>query len=305
MPDALVPGTAVAFFGLGRMGTPMTRRLLAAGYDVRGYDVEPGALEAFAEASGRTAPESPAAALDGAAALVLMLPDSKAVGAALTADVLAALPPGALVVDMGSSDPMQTRELATRLGRRGLDVVDAPVSGGVTGAEAGSLTIMVGGDDAAFARCRPLLDELGGNILHVGGSGAGHALKALNNLHSATHLLSSVEVLRVGRRFGLDPETMVAAINTSTGRSWSTEHKLPRFVIPETYTSGFALRLMAKDVQIALELAEATGASMPLGAAAGALWAEAAGELAGDADHTEIARWVEESYDGHPIVSRP
>jgi 3-hydroxyisobutyrate dehydrogenase len=130
-------------------------------------------------------------------------------------------------------------------------------------------------------------------VLHVGSTGAGHALKALNNLLSATHLLASVEVLRVGRRFGLDPETMVAAINTSTGRSWSTEHKLPRFVIPERFDAGFALRLMNKDVQIALELAQATATSVPLADTAGALWQQASAALPADADHTEIARWVE------------
>jgi 3-hydroxyisobutyrate dehydrogenase len=293
MPDALVPGATIAFFGLGRMGTPMTRRLLAAGYHVRGYDVDAAARARSADAAGTEAAATPVAALEGAAALVLMLPDSRAVRAALTAEVLDALPPGGLVVDMGSSEPMETREHAGDAARRGLAFVDAPVSGGVIGAEAGTLTIMVGGEDAEVARCRPLLEQLGGNILHVGASGAGHALKALNNLLSATHLLASVEALRVGRRFGLDPETMVAAINTSTGRSWSTEHKLPRFVIPEEYTSGFALRLMAKDVQIALELARATDSAAPLGAAVGALWADAADALPADADHTEIARWAE------------
>jgi 3-hydroxyisobutyrate dehydrogenase len=294
MPDPLVPGATVAFFGLGRMGTPMTGRLLAAGYDVRGYDVDSSARQRFAETSAAATPSTAAATVEGAAALVLMLPDSNAVRDALgSPGVLEALPPEGLVVDMGSSDPMQTRQLAGEVEGRGLAFVDAPVSGGVAGAEAGTLTIMVGGDAGAVARCRPLLEELGGNILHVGSTGAGHALKALNNLLSATHLLASVEALRVGRRFGLDPETMVAAINTSTGRSWSTEHKLPRFVIPERFDAGFALRLMNKDVQIALELAHATGTAVPLGDAAGALWQQAAETLPADADHTEIARWVE------------
>ena len=294
MADSLGRGSTIAFFGLGRMGTPMTRRLLAAGYDVRGFDVDAAARDRFAETAARDAPATATAAVEGATALVLMLPDSTAVREALAVSgVLDALAPDALVVDMGSSDPMQTRELAGEVEGHGLAFVDAPVSGGVVGAEAGTLTIMVGGEAGPVARCRPLLEELGGNILHVGSTGAGHALKALNNLLSATHLLASVEVLRVGRRFGLDPETMVAAINTSTGRSWSTEHKLPRFVIPETFDAGFAMRLMTKDVQIALELARATDTAVPLGDATGALWQQAAGALAADADHTEIARWVE------------
>jgi 3-hydroxyisobutyrate dehydrogenase len=292
--ETLSRGTTIAFFGLGRMGTPMTGRLVAAGYDVRGYDVDDGARRRFAGAREGDAPATAADAVEGAAALVLMLPDSGAVRDALSSPgVLDALPSGGLVVDMGSSDPTQTRELAGEVERRDLAFVDAPVSGGVVGAEAGTLTIMVGGDAGAVARCLPMLDELGGNILHVGSTGAGHALKALNNLLSATHLLASIEVLRVGRRFGLDPETMVAAINTSTGRSWSTEHKLPRFVIPERFDAGFAMRLMNKDVQIALELAHATGTAVPLGDATGVLWQQAAATLPADADHTEIARWVE------------
>jgi 3-hydroxyisobutyrate dehydrogenase len=294
LPGALAPGAAIAFVGLGRMGTPMTRRLLAAGYDVRGWDLDAAARRSLADGSGREEPASAEAALAGADALVMMLPDSRAVRAIVTAEgLLDALPRGALVLDMGSSDPMQTRELAEQVMEEGLAFVDAPVSGGVSGAEAGSLTIMVGGDEAAVTRCRPLLETLGSSIVHVGAVGAGHALKALNNLLSATHLLASVEAVRVGRRFGLDPETMVAAINDSTGRSWSTESKLPRFVLPETYDAGFALRLMNKDVQIAVGLAHATETAAPLAEAAAALWERAASELPADADHTEIARWVE------------
>jgi 3-hydroxyisobutyrate dehydrogenase len=294
MPDGeLVPGAAIAFVGLGRMGVPMTLRLLAAGYDVRGHDLAAGAMRAFEDASGR---ESFAAAAEAAAradALILMLPDSRAVRDVATGDVLGALAPGGIVLDMGSSDPVSTRELAPEVERRGLALVDAPVSGGVSGAEAGSLTIMVGGADNAVARSRPVLEELGGSVLHVGGVGAGHALKALNNLLSATHLLATVEVIEAGRRFGLDAEVMLAAINASSGRSFSTEQKLPRFVLPETFDSGFALALMNKDVQTALGLVRAVAAPRRLAEATAGLWDEAAADSAAGADHTEIARWGE------------
>jgi 3-hydroxyisobutyrate dehydrogenase len=294
-PGALVAGVPVAFFGLGRMGTPMACRLVAAGYDVRAHDLDEGARERFAAAAGRKAHAAAGEALAGAAALVLMLPDSGAVRDAVSGRAAEALPAGALVVDMSSSDPTCTRELAPELAGLGLGLVDAPVSGGVPGAEAGTLTIMAGGDADSVGRCRPLFEALGRAVHHVGPVGAGHALKALNNLLSATHLLSSIEVLRVGRRFGLDPATLVETVNGSTGRSWSTEHKLPRFVLTGSYDAGFAMQLMNKDVQTALALAHALGVPVPLGDAAGTLWERAAAELDRGADHTEIARWVETS----------
>ena len=292
-PGALAPGAAVALVGLGRMGVPMALRLLAAGYDVRGYDVSEGARRAFEDASGRDATETVVEAVAGADVLLLMLPDSTSVHDVLAAGVVEVLPRGGIVLDMGSSDPVRTRAHAEEVERHGHSLVDAPVSGGVVGAESGTLTIMVGGDPDAVARCLPLLECLGSSIVPAGGVGAGHALKALNNLLSATHLLASVEVLRAGQRFGLDPETMVAAINTSSGRSFSTEHKLPRFVLTGTYDTGFSLGLMNKDVQTALGVTGATHTPAHLAQAVAALWDEAAAELGPAADHTEIARWVE------------
>jgi len=292
-PQALTPGTAVAFIGLGNMGRPMATRLAAAGYAVRGFDVDAEARGRVAALDGADAFGSAAEAASGAAAVVLMLPTTAVVKAVLLGGgLLDALAPRTIVIDMGSSEPLETRALAERAAQRGVVLVDAPVSGGVRGATAGTLTVMAGGEDAAVEACRPLLETVGGRAVHVGPVGAGHALKALNNLLSATHLLASCEALEIGRRFGLDPQTMVDAINTSTGRSASTEVKLPDFVLPERYTSGFALALMAKDLRIATALAEQLGAEHALAANTLELWERAARELPGDADHTEIARWV-------------
>jgi len=292
MPDPLTPGTPVAFVGLGRMGTPLSKRLHGAGYDVRGYDAAPGVRQDFSV-------DTIAEATVGAQALILMLPDSAAVHAVVTEkDVLGSLPQGALVIDMGSSDPVQTRVLAAEVERHGLSLVDAPVSGGVTGAETGKLTIMVGGDAAAVERCRPLLDQLG-RVVVVGTVGAGHALKALNNLLSATHLLASAEALRIGVRFGLDPETMVDAINGSTGRSYSTEYKLPTFVLPKTFDAGFAMQLMNKDVQTALSLAHATHTPAPLAERTAVCWNEAAAHVPADADHTTVVQWLDDLPESH------
>jgi len=194
---------------------------------------------------------------------------------------------------MGSSDPTQTRELAAEATARGFGYVDAPVSWAVVGAEAGTLTIMFGGTAEELARCEPFLAALGRKIVHAGPVGAGHALKALNNLLSATNFLITLEAVAAGARFGLDPKVMVDAINDSTGRSWATEHKVPQFVEPRSFTSGFAMRLMVKDIQTARALAHATSSPFALGDASVALWEQAAEALPDEADHTEIALWLE------------
>jgi 3-hydroxyisobutyrate dehydrogenase len=295
---AIEPGATVGFVGLGRMGRPMAVRLAGAGYRVLGYDVSGAAAKAWAEhvADDRAALAVPALTdvADGAAAVVLMLPDSAVVTDVLAGPgLLAALSPGTLVVDMSSSAPRSTRELAVQAAARGVALVDAPVSGGVRGAEQGRLTVMVGGAAADVRRAGPLLEVLGGRVTHVGDIGAGHAVKALNNLMSATHLLVTSEAMAAAAEFGLDIPTVLAAVNTSSGRSGSTENKWPSFIVPGTFDSGFALRLMLKDMRIALDLAQSAGTPARLSAAAVALWATAADALPPDADHTEIARWLD------------
>lgn len=278
----------IGFVGLGNMGGPMSRRLVDAGYRVQAFDVSPQARARAVAQGAVDAPDLEAAA-SGADVLLLMLPDSDIVASVVQA--LPAAATGALVLDMSSSEPLRTRELAARLASHGLRMVDAPVSGGVSGAEAGRLTIMVGGEAAEFERLRPLLEVLGKPV-HVGGIGCGHAIKALNNLLSATHLWVTSEVMVAGQRFGLDPQVMLAVFNGSSGRSGSTENKWPNFILPGTFDSGFGLRLMLKDMGIAIRLAEASGAPIRLGADAEELWREAADGLPPAADHTEIARWI-------------
>ena len=291
--EQIAPGAEVGFIGLGKMGFPMSRRLADAGYTVRGYDASEAGLKAWAAAtgSGAVVAGSPAEAVAGAAAVILMLPDSSVVTSVL-ADVLPAMSRGAVVVDMSSSVPQSTRSLAAEASERGIAFVDAPVSGGVSGAETGRLTIMAGGDALDVRRVRPLLDVLGTKIAHVGDAGAGHAVKALNNLLSATHLLATSEAMAAAAAFGLDLRTVLELISTSSGRSGSTENKWPNFILPETFDSGFSMRLMVKDMRIALGLAESAGTESRLSSAAVDLWARAAEALPGDPDHTEIARWT-------------
>ena len=292
--DPVAPGATLAFVGLGHMGLPMAGRLADAGYLVRGCDAAEAARARFEERTGTPAVASLAAAAEGARAVVLMLPSSSVVAEVLLdGGLLMATPQNGLLLDMGSSDPTQTRALGTRAAERGIRYLDAPVSGGVRGARAGTLTIMVGGADEDVAACGPLFEVLGDKWLHAGPLGAGHAVKALNNLMSATSLLASAEAFLVAERFGLDPHRMLDAVNGSTGRSYSTEVKLPDFILPRRYTSDFGLRLLVKDVRTAVALARATDTPTPLSEVCERLWEDAAESLPEDADHTEIARWVE------------
>jgi len=286
--------TTVGFVGLGNMGFPMVTNLVEAGFTVRGFDVAAAAVEKITTvgaAGSATAAES----ATGADVLILMLPNSRIVQSVVD-DLLAAsaLSESTVVVDMSSSEPVATQELAERLAELGIALIDAPVSGGVRGAENGTLAIMAGGEDAAFERVEAVLAALG-KVTRTGPVGSGHAVKAFNNLLSATHLWVTSEVMEAGKRFGLDPEVMLSVFNSSSGRSGSTENKWPNFILGETYNSGFGLALMLKDMKIALALAETTGASHQLSADAVERWSLAAADLSPTADHTEVARWIAET----------
>jgi 3-hydroxyisobutyrate dehydrogenase len=282
----------IGFVGLGNMGLPMAVRLVGAGHEVVGTDLVSENRTRFAEQGG-VATASAAEAAAGAEVLILMLPNSEIVESVVLDDAVAgSLRPGSIVIDMSSSEPLRTRALADRLAaERGVDLVDAPVSGGVKGAVAGTLTVMAGGSPDLVDRVRPVLEAMG-KVVHTGPVASGHALKALNNLLSATHLLVTSEAMVVGREFGLDPAVMLDAINGSSGRSGSTENKWPNFILPGTFDSGFALRLMLKDMRIATSLAAQLGLPSRLGERAVELWSAAAEELPATADHTEIARWL-------------
>jgi len=280
----------VALIGLGRMGAPMARRLLAARHRLRVYDASPRARAAFARQKGCAVCASPADAARGARVLITMLPDGAAVRAALLGRDGAAtmLGRGAVVLDMSSSDPDTTRRLDRALAARGVAFLDAPVSGRVIGAREGTLTIMVGGSAAALARVRPLLEHLGTRIYHCGPAGAGHAVKALSNAIAAAGTVAAFEALLVGRALGLDAKLINDVWNASAGRNTTTEQKIPTQVLTRAFASGFALSLMAKDVGIAARLARKTGVAAPLLRRSLALWRAAERRLARGADHTEM-----------------
>jgi 3-hydroxyisobutyrate dehydrogenase len=289
----------VGFLGLGKMGLPMARRLHEAGAPVVGFDPVEVARKAFAQGVGTVASSAQEAAA-GADVLITMLPDGKAVRAALVEGepLVEHLAEDAIVIDMSSSAPVGTRELASELAGKALHLIDAPVSGGVKRAIDGSLAIMVGGPTEIVARVRPLFEAMGKSIFETGAVGSGHAMKALNNYVSAAGLTAACEALQIGQKFGLDPMLMTDILNASTGRNNSTEVKLKPFVIPKNYTSGFSLGLMAKDLRAADDLARQLGVPAPFSAQVSALWDEALAALGHAADHTAIDQFVAKSKRG-------
>lgn len=291
--------TSVGFVGLGNMGLPMAVHLARAGHATRCFDGSDSALERAAEAGLDTA-KNLDDVVDGIDVLMLMLPSSDVVEAVLLGSkLLTAMTAGSIVVDMGSSRPSSTKALAGAALSRDVGYVDAPVSGGVAGAESGSLTIMTGGRTEDVETVRPLLELMGKKVTHAGPAGAGHALKALNNLMSATHLLVSSEALLAGHAFGLNYDVMLDVINTSSGRSGSTETKWPRHVLPGTFDSGFGMALMVKDMGIAVDLADELGWPAPLAHAATDLWRQAVTELPDGADHTAVVEWLRKRHEDH------
>jgi 3-hydroxyisobutyrate dehydrogenase len=291
-------GPRIGFVGLGNMGRPMAERLIAAGYRLAVADADPARL------AGLGIRATLAASLTelgrASEVVVTMLPDGSIVERVLLGarrgddHVLAGFAEGGLVIDMSSSAPVGTRALGEKLAPRGIGLVDAPVSGGVKRARDGSLAIMAGGEAALVERCRPILAAMGTQIFATGPLGSGHAMKALNNYVSAAGLAAAAEALMVGGRFGVDPAAMVDKLHASTGRNNATENKLAQFVLSRRFASGFNLGLMAKDLRTALDTARATGTPTPLGEACVALWSDAEAALGGAADHTEIARYLEE-----------
>ena len=288
---AIVPPAAVAVIGLGNMGVPMGACLIRAGYAATGFDILESARRKFETAGGRTANELPAtvAAADVA---VTVLPDGKIVRETVRA-MRPHLRGGVILVEMSSSDPLGTRALGEELIAVGYEFVDAPVSGGVKRAVNGTLSIMVGGDASTIDRVQPLLATLGTSIFRTGPLGSGHAMKALNNYVSAAGLIATVEALQIGRRLGLDPALMTDILNVSSGKNNTTELKLKQFIISETFDDGFPLRLMAKDVRTAGELAHSLDIATPLADVCAGLWDSAAHQLSEKANHTEVIRYME------------
>ena len=274
----------------------MAARLRDAGFALVVCDARPDVVGDFVR-DGGSAAATPAQVACDSDVVITMLPNGEIVRR-VTLDsgdgLLRSMRAGGVLIDMSSSSPTGTQALGRTLTEHGIAMLDAPVSGGVPRAAAGTLSIMVGGDPQVIARCRPVLQALGEHIFEIGALGSGHAMKALNNLVSAAGLIAAAEALLIGQRFGLDPAVMIDVLNASTGRNNSTENKFKQFVLSRRFSSGFSLDLMVKDLTTAVELAQATGTPVPFSTACRDLWAAARAELESGADHTAVVRWFEE-----------
>ena len=282
----------IGFIGLGMMGTPMTACLAKAGFQLFLADADAGRLRDVQATLNATAltPEN-AKSLD---ILITMLPNSTIVENVLLGEGgwAASLAPQAVVIDMSSSEPARSRDLGQTLKTHNLQYLDAPVSGGVKRAVDGSLAILVGGDAEVMQQCRPVLDAMGKNILHIGDAGSGHAAKALNNFVSAAGLMATVEALHVAKRFGIDPGVMVDVLNASSGGSNTSLNKAKQFMLSGTFGSGFSMQLMNKDLKIAKGLSDALEYPMIFGQSAIKVWNDVAQDATPTTDHTEMYRML-------------
>lgn len=286
----------VGFVGLGKMGAPMVRHLAARGLSVKVFDSDHQRLAALvAEVGGALAAVDSLAQLGDCQAVITMLPNSRVTNLVVAdADdaLLRVLPAGAVVIDMGSSDPVETRRLHELLAAEHIELVDAPVSGSVAKAETGQLSIMVGAEDALLERVLPLLRIMGTTIMPTGSVSSAHAMKALNNYVYAAGLLAASEALFAAQTLGLDCDTFVDILNVSSGRNVATETKLRQFILSGSYAGGFALPLQAKDLAIARRLGETAGLKLSQLSLVESLWAEAAAALPVETDNTEIFRFL-------------
>jgi len=242
----------VGFVGLGNMGGRITRRIVAGGYPVLGFDVDP----ARAAEVGASAASSPAAVAEGADTVLLSLPDSPVVEAVVLGDdgILGGARAGQVVVDLSTSSPSSTVELYRRLVELGVEFVDAGISGGAAAAEQGTLTIMAGGSEEALDRVRPILDTFSGRIFHMGASGAGHTAKLLNNFLNGISLAATAEVMVAARKAGLELHTFLDVLNNSSGVNFATLNRFPRIVDGDYLEGGLTGNLMLKDVRLYADL---------------------------------------------------
>lgn len=287
----------LGFLGLGAMGTPMARTLLAAGFPVTGYDADPTRSAALVP-DGLIAAQSAAEAARGVDVLVVMVQNYAQVQTAVLGEggAFAALPAGATVLVTSTIAPAQARELADHLAGRGIALVDAPVSGGPGGAAAANLTIAVSGDPAAVAHCQPVLDTLGKTQYHVGAAvGMALTLKAVNQLLAGVHIATAAEALELARRADLPSETVMDYLAHSAGYSWMLGDRGPRMISGEYTPPKSALAIFVKDLGIVRDLATAEGFSVPLVEAALAQFQRAADRGLTGVDDSAVIEVVRES----------
>lgn len=289
----------IGFIGLGSMGLPMARRLAIHGQTVQGYDVHPQAAQA-ATANGISHCASAHDAVRGADFVISMLPSGDQVAALLDSPgFLGSLKPGCTVIDSSTIDIANCKRIHSNLKEKGMDFLDAPVSGGIAGAAAGTLTFMVGGDLQVFEKAKPVLEMMGKKLVYAGEGSSGQAAKVCNNLMTAISMVGVSEGLNLAMRLGLDPVKFFEISSSSSGQSWALTSYAPIAGLVPTapanrrYEGGFASELMLKDLRLAEGAARQSGAYIPLGEAASALYASHCEQGAGRLDFSSIVKFLD------------
>lgn len=289
----------ITFVGIGNMGAPMAANLIRSGFDVAVFDVRVENALGFVQQYGGRVGNSLQEGARGSDAIITMLPDDSNVRQVLLDPKLATtLAKDAVAIDMGTSDPCKTREVESELRKLNIAYLDAPVMGGVVFAKDATLDIMVGGDGDAIDRCLPVFNALGKTVTRCGKSGAGHALKALANYVNACSLISMLEAMTIGKKYGLDTETMKMSLQLMcSGRQNPLEKKIIPHVLTHKFATGMALGLIAKDVTIVADFARSIGAAAPLAEQVRDIWIEARNTIGATADQTEIVKFWERRSD--------
>jgi 3-hydroxyisobutyrate dehydrogenase len=288
--------TNVGFIGIGAMGKPMAQNLIKSGkVALHIFDLNTAAVAELA-ALGASPCRSPKELAEVSSVMIMMLPNAAIVESTLTGEqgLLAGAKAGQTIIDMSSVAAVSTKKMAALAGAKGIAYIDAPVSGGVAGAQAGSLTIMVGGEMAAVQAVEPILQIVGKKIYHVGDSGAGDSMKVVNNLLLGINMAAVAEALVLGVKSGLNPQVMVDIIKESSGRSYALEAKADKFVLKNNFTAGFAIDLEYKDLELAMETAKSLEVPLPVGAMAQQVFAMAKAKGLGREDISAVVKVWEE-----------
>lgn len=286
----------IGFIGLGIMGKPMAGHIASAGYRLSVYDIDQTRSEEVAnEHPGVQAVSSPKAVAEAAEIVISMLPSGQFVREAALGDsgLIHGFRSGSILLDTSSCEPWITVDTAGALAKQGVDMVDAPVSGAQVGAINAALVFMVGGDDEPVRRVSPLLDVMGEQVFHLGPTGAGHAMKCINNLITAVTLLATAEGLTIGKEFGLDPDVMTDVINVSTGESWISHTHIKQRITSRKFDDPFKLGLMVKDIEIAMKLAAQLDLPLRLSGLNQELWTAAREHQGADTSVSNLVRWLE------------
>lgn len=291
----------IAFIGLGNMGGGMAANLAKAGHEVRAFDLSDAALAKAVE-RGATRATDAAAAVEGAEAVVTMLPAGKHVAEVYRSSVFGKAPTEALLIDCSTIDVATSRTIEEEARAAGYAMVDAPVSGGIAAAEGGTLTFMVGGSADGFERARPILQQMGKAVIHAGASGSGQAAKIVNNMLLGVTMAGTCEAFVLAQKLGLDPQVFFDISSKASGQSWSMTTYCPvPGVGPETpadrdYEGGFAAALMLKDLQLAMAAAQEAGAYTPMGGEAEELYRRFVERGGGAKDFSALLKMIDDSW---------